>query len=354
MQEIRSKELYQKNVCDSAVMPIDWKQLSHKTILISGATGMIATFLIDVLMQRNREFHEDIRIIAVSRNKEKAVERLGIYLEEPEFYYLQHNVNEPFRPDYRLNGIDFIIHSASNTHPLLYSTDPIGTIEANVSGTRNLLELAAFQKNCRLVFLSSVEIYGENRGDTEKFSEDYCGYINCNTLRACYSEGKRLGETLCQAYISERQLDVVIPRLCRVYGPTMLASDSKAIAQLIKRAAAGEDIILKSEGLQLYSYVYVADAVSAILNILLRGSSGEAYNIADESSDYYLKDIAAYLADLNGKKVVYELPDEKEKKGYSTATKAILNPEKLRSIGWECMYSMQEGLRLTYEILRKG
>ncbi len=352
MQNIRRSLLYQQQLESYTDNIVDWNQLKNKTILITGATGMLGVFLIDLLMYRNKEFQDGIRIIAISRDEHKAKERLDIHWDKPEFFYLKHNIDQPITPDICPAKVDYIIHGASNTHPVLYATDPIGTIEANVTGTMNLLELASAQTSCRVVFLSSVEIYGENRGDTEEFEENYCGYIDCNTLRACYTEGKRLGEALCQAYISTKKADAVIPRLCRVYGPTMLLTDTKAISQLIQRAVAGEDIILKSDGMQLYSYIYVADAVSAILTIMLKGKTGEAYNVAGRNSNWTLRELAEYLASLNGKKVTYAFPDEKESRGYSAATKALMNADKLKAIGWDSRYAMRDGIKLTYEILR--
>lgn len=353
MHGIREKERYQYQIKELAGSILEWNQLRGKIILITGATGLIGVFLIDVLMQRNKEFNDDISIIAIGRDMEKAKERLGVYWDTRQFTFIQHDVNKPYNEWFfqELKNIHFIIHAASSTHPLQYSLDPIGTIDANVLGTKNLLELAAKHKSCRFVFLSSVEIYGENRGDTELFDEEYCGYINCNTLRACYTEGKRIGETLCQAYHSAKIIDIVIPRLARTYGPTMLSTDTKAISQFINKAIEKKDIVLKSKGLQLYSYVYVADAVSAILTIMLKGKQGEAYNVADTGSDSTLKNLAEELASLAGKKVVYELPGEEERKGYSVATKALLDSVKLKSIGWESRYDIHEGLRQTYEIL---
>ena len=143
--------------------------------------------------------------------------------------------------------IDYVIHAASNTHPVAYASDPIGTITANVFGTQYLLDYAKEADCKRFVFLSSVEIYGENRGDTDKFTEDYLGYIDCNTMRAGYPESKRTGEALCQAYRKQMEMDVVIPRLSRVYGPTMLMSDTKALSQFILKSVKQEDIVLKSE-----------------------------------------------------------------------------------------------------------
>ena len=133
-----------------------------------------------------------------------------------------------------------------------------------------MLEFAVKHSAQRFAFASSNEIYGENRGNTELFAENYCGYIDSNTLRAGYPESKRCGEALCQAYKKQKGLNVVIPRFTRSYGPTMLMSDTKAISQFIRRSIAGKDIVLKSEGNQFYSYTYVADAVSGLLTIFVK------------------------------------------------------------------------------------
>ena len=166
-----------------------------------------------------------------------------------------------------------------------------------------------------------------------------------------YPESKRAGEALCQAYITQKNLKIVIPRLSRVYGPTMLMSDTKAISQFIKKGIAKEDIILKSEGTQLYSYSYVADAVSGLLYCLFKGESGQAYNVADSESDIMLKDLAQIIAETSGGKVIFELPDEVESSGYSKATKAIMDAAKLKSLGWSTMYNITSGLKRTMAIL---
>ncbi len=326
-----------------------WKDLKNKNIIISGATGLIGSALVHVLMERNLKYNNNINIIAISRSKSKATENFKEYFKNKNFTYFEHDVNKPFGKDTAFN-CDYIVHGASNTHPISYANDPIGTISTNVMGTKNLLDFCLTQKNCRFVFLSSVEIYGENRGDIHKFPEDYCGYIDCNTLRAGYPESKRTGEALCQAYSAAHGVDIVIPRLSRTYGPSMSWSDSKAIAQFIKKAVRKENITLKSEGNQLYSYTYVMDAVSAILYILTAGMRGEAYNVASKESDVTLKELAQTLADLGRTEVSYEFPDKIESAGYSNATKALLNTEKLELLGWKSCYSIRDGLE---ETLRK-
>lgn len=341
--------LYMEDLMCVADLNLPWKKLQDKSILISGATGLVGSFLVDVLMQKN-ETGLNCKVYALSRNAQKAADKFSKWRGSTNLCFINYDINLPFVAD-ELDKIDYVLHMASNTHPMQYSTDPIGTITTNIIGVQNMLDFAVAHQATRFAFTSSNEIYGENRGDVELFDEAYCGYINCNTMRAGYPESKRCGEALCQAYKAQRGLDVVIPRLTRSYGPTMLQSDTKAISQFISKGIAKEDIILKSIGNQFYSYTYVADAVSGLLYVLLCGENGEAYNIADERSDITLKDLANIIADIAGKKVVFELPNAVEAAGYSKATKARLDGSKLKKLGWSAKYGIQPGLERTISIL---
>ncbi len=347
---MRTNKIYISDIKQASDTVLLWEQLKGKRLLITGATGMIASVIIDILMNKNKSIPEDsqkIQIIAVSRNTEKAKRCFAPYRDNAAFTYLSHDITLPL-PE--LGTVDYILHAASNTHPRAYATDPIGTITANVQGTFQLLDYA-YRHCCeRFLFFSSVEIYGENRNDTDRFDESYLGYIDCNTVRAGYPESKRLGEALCNAYASWKGQNFIIGRFSRVYGPTMADEDSKAIAQFLKKAEAGEDIVLKSAGNQLYSYTYVTDAATAALCLLLKGECGSAVNIVDESSDILLKDLAALIAREAGTNVIFELPDEIEQAGYSTATKAVLDGTKLRQLGWKASTSIEEGIRKTINI----
>lgn len=310
---------------------------------------MVGSFLVDALMLRNERLPECNRcsLMGLGRNLSYAQDRFSPWLSVPEFTFIQHDIREPLpelskRPDYW-------IHAASASHPVAFSTDPVNTIFANVLGARNILEAAAKE---RVLFLSSGEVYGENRGDTEYFTEDYCGYLNCNTVRAGYPEAKRLVEAICQAYIAQQGADAVILRLPRTYGPAMQPGDSKATAQFIKKAVQREDIVLKSRGDQLYSFAHVADAVSGMLWVLLKGENGRAYNLGGRHSDVSLRALAQIAADYAGTKVVFDIPSEVERKGYSTATKALLDARRLEALGWQAMYTVQEGIPETIDILR--
>lgn len=348
---INDVDLYNEELDKYSKIEIEWKRFKDKTFLITGATGLIGKFLIDLIMYKNEKENLNCKIIAIGRDFKKAKERFKKYYGIVDlFKFYELDINTTINIEEK---IDYIIHLASSTHPLQYSNYPISTITANVLGTKNILDLAVKKRSKKVVFASSVEIYGENRGDVEKFDESYLGYIDCNTLRAGYPESKRVGEALCQAYIKENGLDIVIPRFSRIFGPTILPDDSKALSQFINKAVANEDIVLKSAGNQYFSYTYVGDSVSALLYLLLYGKSGEAYNVADEEYNITLKDLAFLIATNVGKNIIFDSPSIEESKGYSTATKAVMDSTKLKEINWGVKDTLENNLNRTIKILKK-
>lgn len=315
-----------------AEQPYNWDKLSNKTIMISGGTGFIGSFITAVLRYRNEKHHQGIKVISLSR-------RGGISDDTVE--HVSCDITDVIRYDER---VDYILHLASNTHPEQYEKDPVGTITTNVLGCHNLLQYAVKNETGRFLLASSVEIYGQ--GKEMPVTETYCGYIDCNNARSGYNEAKRTCEALCQSYKKQYGVDVVIARLSRVFGPDP-KKDTKALAQFMRNAVSGEDIVLKSKGLQRYSYCYVADAASAILFLLMEGESGEAYNVSDEDEGMTLGGYAEFIAQLAREKAIYKLENNDS---VSKATYALLDIEKIKRLGWKPLRSVREALERTFLI----
>ena len=340
----KQHSLYQEDLRNILDIP-KVEQLKGKSFLITGATGLIGVCMIDALMRYNSQ-GADIQIYAVGRSWNKAKSRFGEYEKDEHFHFIEQDVRQPLPEDIQ---VDVIIPLASNTHPLAYSQYPIETIEINVKGAEHALN-KALTCGATVLYPSSVEVYGNARGE-DVFTEDYTGKLNLENARACYTESKRLSEALCLSYMAERNVDVKITRLSRVFGPTMLMSDTKASSQFILKALAGEDIVLKSKGEQFFSYTYVADVVGAMLYILIHGESGKAYNLSNKACDVRLKDFAGACALWAGKEVVFDLPSETERKGYSVAMQAILDNTRLLSVGYSPLYSFKNAIHRTLNIL---
>ncbi|MGN0030515.1 MAG: NAD-dependent epimerase/dehydratase family protein [Candidatus Gastranaerophilaceae bacterium] len=332
---------YQKII---TILDKSLEKLNGKSILITGANGLIGSYIVDFLCNVNEAKNLNITIYAMSRSKQKLEKRFGQNREG--LTLVEQDLNNPLKDHFRY---DYIIHAASNAHPLAYSKDPVGTMKTNLFGTMNLLETAK-EYGAKFLYISTGEIYGNNKD--RAFVETDLGVVDTKLARSCYPESKRAAETLCMAYNSQFGIDVNIARLCYVYGPTITDDNSRADAQFLRNALNGEDIVMKSEGLQRRTYCYVADAVSAILTILLKGESSEVYNVANSNSIVSIKEYAQTLCEIAGVKLKFELPDAIEAKGYSKPADSILESTKLEKLGWQAFYDIKIGLLNTVLIKR--
>jgi nucleoside-diphosphate-sugar epimerase len=339
---------YRADVLRIADLDLPWRQLQNQGILITGGTGSICSLLVDVLLARNERQQEQIAIHITGRDEQRAQIRFGNALKQKRLSFIQQDLAQPLTVN---AAFDYIIHGASNADPLTFASDPVGTMNVNISGTRDLLELARRHQTRRFLYISSGEVYGEATHRDPAFTENDYGYVDILNPRACYPSAKRAAETLCACYLKQYSTAVAIARPCHTYGPTLTGTDSRAHAQFIRKAVARQDIVLKSAGLQLRSYCHVADVVSGILHILFLGNSGQAYNVANPYSNVTIRDFAETAATIAGTKVRHETPDIAEQSGYSKITRAILDSSKLQALGWNPKIDLPTGLRKTIEIL---
>lgn len=246
---------------------------------------------------------------------------------------------------------DYIIHAASPAHPLAYAQSPVDVMIANIVGTLRMLDMAR-ETNGRVLFISSGEIYGTSQEPDCAFRENEYGYIDILNPRACYPESKRAAETLCASYYAQYKIETVTARLCHVYGPMITTDNSRADAQFLRNAVVGKDIVMKSAGSQTRSFCYVQDAVMGLLYILLKGTPGEAYNVANRHSVASVHDYAETLAKICGVHIQTDLPSEQEVSGYSKIQRAVLDASKLEALGWRANYDLTSGLQETVSVLK--
>ncbi|MCF0117437.1 MAG: NAD-dependent epimerase/dehydratase family protein [Bacilli bacterium] len=322
----------------------EYKFLDNKVVVLSGGTGLIGSYLVDLLLS-----HEDlnVKLIILARSVESAWKRFNRYEHDKRLVITDGNLLEPIIID---GQVDYVIHAASLTDPLGYSLHPIDTMNINFIGVKNMLDLASIH-NAKFLFVSSCEVYGKN--ETLNINENDYGYVDILDPRACYNESKRASETLCVCYKKEKNLEVGIARLSRVYGPTMRIEDTKALSQFIKKGLANEDIVLKSEGKQLFNYTYVSDVVRALLILLKNKNNDIAYNISSDEL-VSLKDIASYIASLNGKNVIFDIPPLTEAQGYSKSLVSSLNCTKFNNeFKFHVDVKLFDGIKNTIEILKE-
>jgi nucleoside-diphosphate-sugar epimerase len=281
-------------------------------------------------------------VYASGRNEERARKRFAEFAEVKAFHFIQHDVMLPLQSDV---DFDYIIHAASNASPNFFAQKPVEVIKSNIDGVANLMEYGLTHGMKRFLYVSSGEVYGE--GDGRIFTEDYSGYVNPTSPRSCYPSSKRAAETLCVSYAAEYSADVVIARPCHTYGPHFTEQDNRVYAQFIRNVLRGKDIVMKSTGEQFRSWCYVVDCASALLYILLKGESGKAYNIADEKSNISIRELAETIAEIGEKKVVIDVPDADEKRGYNPVMKSVYSTERLEAMGWSARFEIREGLKHT-------
>lgn len=325
--------------------PIDWEKFRNKTVLVTGATGRLGMYIVEAINKADIDWNLNLTIIALARSEEKLEKVFGESLKLPNIHTLVQDITEPINIE---GNVDFIFHTAGAASPMDFTNWPVDTLWGHVQGTRNVLELAKEKKSEKVLYVSTVETYGEWKSE-EGIKEDDIGPMKCNNARACYPEAKRLCETMFASYEAQYGVPYVGVRLCHTFGPGISLTDGRAFSQFINNVIQGEDIVLQSDGSAARTYTYVADAIGAMLIAFTKGKE-HYYNIANLDNLITIREVAEIIAALDPKgKTKVRYASEQGALKYLPFKLGIMNVDRIMELGWQPQVDSKAAFQYTLE-----
>lgn len=316
---------------------------NNSSILVTGATGLIGSLIVKSILYSNRVNQSDIQIFASVRNLDKAKDVFADYIFDEKLSFIADDLLKPINLEHK---VDFIIHTASVTASKEMVENPTGVLLTAFESTRNLLEYVRSHSNCKMLYLSSMEYYGQVTAGNENVTEDKLGYIDLSNVRSCYPESKRVCEALCNAYSKQYNLHIYNARLAQTFGAGVPFSDNRVFAQFAKSAINQSDIILHTKGQSEGNYCYTADAIYAIFLLLKKGEKGQSYNVArNHSSIFNMAKMIAHSICNDSIEVRVNIPENLNDLGYAPDVKLKLNVDRLKALGWQPKVDLENMFR---------
>lgn len=339
----------QKDLSEIVDSNIDWKQFNNKSVLVTGINGMLATYLVFTLIYLVREKGYAIHIIGLTRNLDKTKKIYGSLLEDEHLIIIIGDVQKQVQHD---GPIDFIFHFAGNASPYFINHDPVDILKSNLLGTFNVMEMAR-EKKAKVLFASTREVYGEVKA--ESLTETSFGKLDPMDNRSCYPESKRASESIIRSYFLQHGVKSVIARIAHSYGPGMkIENDGRVMADFIGNAVRKEDIILKSSGEAVRSFLYLSDAVRGLFLLMLKGKDGEAYNLSNEKEPQPIFQIAQMICSIAGNGIRVVFANERPTEGYCKYPRVALDNSKIEELGFEPQVYLKKGLLRTILSFQNG
>jgi UDP-glucuronate decarboxylase len=341
----RLEQIFDEDADSVVGRPLDWGRLAGSRVVVTGAAGFLGGGLVRALLALNKaeKLSAPVHVVAMVRNAGAARERFA-RLASPHLELIQWDLNTIGVPD--IGRAQYVLHAASQASPRFYGTDPVGTLLPNAVGTAALLEALRQSADPRgFLFVSSSEIYGSVKSDAVLAENDY-GVVDPTSVRACYAESKRIGETMCVSWHHQYGIPALIVRPFHTYGPGLLPEDGRVFADFAFNIIRGENIIMKSDGSARRAFCYGSDAVAGFFTVLLKGIPGQAYNVANPGAELSVAELANLLVNLLPERGLrIERHSNPGQYMQSTYSRLIPDVSKLESLGWRAVVGPADGFR---------
>uniref|UniRef100_UPI0040566856 NAD-dependent epimerase/dehydratase family protein n=1 Tax=Acetatifactor sp. TaxID=1872090 RepID=UPI0040566856 len=326
--------------------PIEWEKFRNKTVLITGATGRLGMYIAEALNKADIDWNLNMTIVLLARDDKKLRQIFGASLQLSNIHIMVQDITEPIHWE---GDVHYIFHTAGAASPMDFTNAPVDTLWGHLQGTRNALELAREKKSEKIMYVSTVETYGEWKSE-EGIHEDDMGVMRHDNARACYPEAKRMCETMLASYEAQYGISYVGVRLCHTFGPGITLNDGRAFAEFIRNVIDGKDIVLQSDGSAARTYTYVADAIGAMLLAFTKGKE-HYYNIANLDNLITIRDLAKLIAGLDpkGKVKVTYANEQEQKLKYLPFSLGIMNVDRIMNLGWRPQVGLNDAFRYTLE-----
>lgn len=344
--------IWEGDVAVIAARDLPWEKLSGARVAVTGAGGFLGGYLLRTLLALHRlgKVAQPVQVVAMVRDAARARTSLGGLLEQRGLELLEWDLNRIAVPE--LGQVNYVLHAASQASPRFYGTDPVGTLLPNTVGTAGLFEALRASSDPRgFLFVSSSEVYGAVASQ-EGLAETHYGIVDPATVRACYAESKRMGETMCLAWGQQYGLPAYIVRPFHTYGPGLTPHDGRVFADFAFNVVRGENIVMNSDGSARRAFCYAGDAVAGFFSVLLKGTPGLAYNVANPAGELSVMELAELLVGLfpeKGLHVERRVPTDANAYLQSTYNRLVPDVARLQSLGWKAGITPSQGFRRMIE-----
>lgn len=345
VRECSNRAEYGRCIAAAAENSGDCSFLKDKTLLITGATGLVGGALCRALLYIGRVRGLRLRLLLPVRSLASAEKDLYGVIDRPEVSVFEADLSNGLRVE---ENVDYIVHAASPTASKEFTARPATVLESVLTAGMSLLTLAKEKKPAAYLYVSSMEAFGVTQACDHALSESEIGFVDLSSVRSCYPEGKRVNELMALCASAEFGLNALSVRLAQTFGAGVRPSENRVFAQFIRSARAGEDLVLHTRGLSVGNYLHISDCVTALIALLRDGKSGETYTAVGDDCSLRIRELAQTVSDtLTGGacRVRFDIPENTANLPYAPDTEMRLSNAKLKSLGWNPAFGIKDAIR---------